>query len=93
MDFLDLKQMKYKIEKTCDITPEIQRKANAIARKRGYGTASQIVLGKKDKILEHIPYGYRKYTTGEYVPHAYRKNFGWKNTYYQEAYTLVMIAL
>ena len=29
--------------------------------------------------------GFRKNTTGEYVPNAYRNNFGWKNTYYQHA--------
>ena len=33
----------------------------------------------------YTPYGYRKNTTGEYVSHAYRSNFGWKNTYYQRA--------
>ena len=32
-----------------------------------------------------IPCGYRKNTTGEYVPNAYRRNFGWKNTFYQRA--------
>lgn len=34
---------------------------------------------------EHTASGYRKYTTGEYVPNSYRDKFGWKNTYYQSA--------
>ena len=75
------------------ITPEIQRKANAVARKCGYGTATSIVLGIQNQVLSHTSYGYRKYTTGEYVPNKYRSNFGWKNTYYQAAKTVVEIRL
>lgn len=33
----------------------------------------------------YIPCGYRKNTTGQYVPNSYRSKFGWKNTYYQSA--------
>lgn len=73
------------------ITPEIQLKANIIARKAGYGTATAIVLGDENKVVSHVPYGWRKYSTGEYVPNAYRNNFGWKNTYYQAAETTVMV--
>jgi hypothetical protein len=57
----------------------LQKEANRIARQAGYGVA------------EHIAYGYRKYTTGEYVSNAYRSSFGWKNTYYQNASTTIML--
>ena len=67
------------------------KKANSIARKHGFGTATDIVFGDEDKIVEHIHFGYRKYTTGEYVSKAYRRNFGWKNTYYQSAKTVVQL--
>jgi len=69
----------------------IQKQANIIARKSGYNCATKIVAGNEDKTISHINYGYRKYTTGEYVSNAYRNHFGWKNTYYQEAITVVMI--
>lgn len=74
-----------------NITKEQQRKANAIARKNGYGTATQVIVGDCDKVISHVSYGYRKWSTGEYVPNSYRNNFGWKNTYYQHAETVVMI--
>lgn len=35
--------------------------------------------------ISHTRRGYRKNTTGEYVSHAYRRNFGWKNTFYQSS--------
>lgn len=73
------------------ITKEIQKKANSIARKAGYGSATEIVFGEEDKVISHTSFGYRKYTTGEYVSNKYRSNFGWKNTYYQPAKTVVMI--
>jgi len=76
--------MKFAITKT-------QRKANVIARTAGYGTATEIVFGDEDKVVSHTSYGYRKNTTGEYVPNSYRSNFGWKNTYYQHAATVVML--
>ena len=68
-----------------------RKTANAIARKAGYGWATKIVFGSTNEVLSHTRYGYRKYTTGEYVPNKYRDNFGWKNTYYQPAETTVMI--
>lgn len=40
---------------------------------------------------EFIPRGYRKNTTGEYVPNSYLNNFGWKNTYYQHASLYITI--
>lgn len=73
------------------ITSEQQRQANAIARQHGHGTATEVRLGKEDRVVSHIRYGYRKCTTGQYVPNAYRNNFGWKNTYYQNAETVVEI--
>jgi hypothetical protein len=43
--------------------------------------------------IERTDYGYRKCTTGEYVPFKYRCNFGWKNTYYQSAKIIMHIGL
>lgn len=65
--------------------------ANIIARQNGYGSATEIVRGDDNKVISHTRYGYRKYTTGEYVPNSYLSNFGWKNTYYQHACTVVML--
>lgn len=74
-----------------ELKKKIQRKANSIARKNGYGIATSIVFGDENKVLKHTPYGYRKHTTGEYVSNAYRSKFGWKNTYYQRAETTVQL--
>lgn len=71
--------------------PTKQSYANAIARAAGYGKATEIIEGPEDKIVSGTSCGYRKYTTGQYVPQAYLKNFGWKNTYYQSAETVVSI--
>ncbi len=73
------------------ITAEQQKRANTIARQAGYGKATTVVLGNQDRVVSHVRFGYRKSTTGEYVPNAYRSNFGWKNTYYQHAETTVEI--
>lgn len=69
----------------------IQQRGNAVARKNGYGIATEIIIGDEDRVISHISYGYRKITTGEYVPNAYRRKFGWKNTFYQQAKTVVML--
>ncbi len=74
------------------VSADQQRHANTIARKHGHGRATTVVLGAIDRVISHTQYGYRKYTTGEYVHNAYRNNFGWKNTYYQAAETVVEIA-
>lgn len=73
--------------------PQIVRKANSIARAEGCGRAThfEIVEDEPSRVVAHTPYGYRKWTTGEYVPKAYIYNFGWKNTYYQHAQTFVAI--
>lgn len=65
--------------------------ANIVARKNRYGFASSYEWGSESKVLRRTPYGYRKHTTGEYVSNSYRRNFGWKNTYYQNALTHVSI--
>ena len=72
-----------------------QQIANSAARAAGHGRATEIVyrLIPKPEVVSHTPYGYRKYTTGEYVPNAYRSKFGWKNTYYQAAETTVALPL
>ncbi len=67
------------------------KKANSIARKNGFEKATEIVFGHKDVVLSHVRPGYRKNTTGEYVPKKYLTNFGWKNTYYCHAETVVQI--
>ena len=72
---------------------DIQKTANAIARRSGYGVATTVILGTEDRVLSHTRYGYRKYTTGEYVSNKYRNHFGWKNTYYQPALTTVVVAV
>lgn len=76
---------------TTQVSPEQQKRANTIARQNGYGSATEVRLGAEDRVVSHVRYGYRKYTTGQYVPTAYRSNFGWKNTYYQAAETVVEI--
>jgi hypothetical protein len=69
-----------------------RREANRIARAAGYGRATTILHGTGSRgVVSHVDYGYRKNTTGEYVPHAYRAKFGWKNTYYQPALTTVAL--
>lgn len=68
-----------------------QLQANRLARKHGFGRATKIKLGKKNRIVDFTHFGHRKYTTGEYVPNAYLNNFGWKNTYYQQAECVVQI--
>lgn len=75
------------------INQEIQKKANKIARKHGYLRATKIVFGDTNQLISHTNYGYRKKTTGEYVGNAYRNKFGWKNTYYQRAETVVELSL
>lgn len=69
----------------------LQQVANSIARAAGYGRATEIVAHGFVGVVSRTPYGYRKWTTGEYVPNSYRRNFGWKNTYYQNAETVVSV--
>lgn len=73
------------------VTKEQQHRANQISRAAGYGPATLILFGVSEVFISHTRYGYRKITTGEYVPTAYRANFGWKNTYYQEAENVVQL--
>ena len=75
-----------------NITKDIQRWANSVARRAGYGKATEIIINpkaKKARVVKHIDYGYVKNTTGEYVPMSYINNFGWKNCHYQHAETIV----
>lgn len=72
-----------------NLAKAIRRSANIVAMEEGYGKAAFIISGDKNEVVEHIRHGYRKYTSGEYVPNAYRRKFGWKNTYYQPATTTV----
>lgn len=70
----------------------LKKLANSIARKHGCGSASSYKFGLTDGIISHTRYGYRKKSTGQYVPNAYRSKFGWKNTYYQHAETVVQLS-
>jgi len=66
----------------------VQQWANSIARGYGRGKATDFTVvlgGHRIEVIESIRPGYRKNTTGEYVSSAYRRNFGWKNTFYQPA--------
>jgi hypothetical protein len=71
----------------------LQQFANAFARSEGMGKATEVVpaVGDKTEIIRTVECGYRKITTGEYVPNAYRNNFGWKNTYYQSLVCVVAV--
>ena len=69
----------------------IVKEANIIARKYGTSWATSIKLGRQDKVISYTRPGYRKYTTGQYVPKRYLMNFGWKNTYYQRMHCTVEI--
>lgn len=75
----------------------IIRRANAFARRKGHGTATHVLVfngpQSKNKIVDSTRSGYRKHTTGEYVPNAYLRNFGHKNTYYQNAVTVVAVGI
>ena len=75
-------------------TEDLQIIANSFARRNGYGRATKVTLSsttKEPAIGETIRYGWRKKTTGEYVPNSYRSNYGWKNTYYQAAHCEVIL--
>ena len=75
---------------------DTQKIANVFARKYGYGRATKVTFDptlSDHKLGEVVQGGYRKNTTGEYVPNAYRSNFGWKNTYYQHVVCEVILAM
>lgn len=75
---------------------DVDRLANSVARKYRCGRADHVKFSPVHTdffVSDHVRYGYRKNTTGEYVPNKYLSNFGWKNTYYQEAITTVTMPL
>jgi len=72
----------------------LQQIANSFARTQGWGRATKISFDDKitePKLGKTVEYGFRKKTTGQYVPKAYLNNFGWKNTYYQHAVCEVVL--
>lgn len=71
----------------------LKQYCNAVARECGYGFCTHIIPGEKLQIIERVRTGYRKYTTGQYVPNKYLANFGWKNTYYQHAITKIEVPI
>jgi len=81
-----------KLELAKDVISEIKTKSNSFARKNNFGKATKLVKGENDfEIVNSTQFGYRKYTTGEYVPNAYMNKFGWKNCYYQNAECVIAI--
>ena len=72
-----------------DIVKQLDKKANIIARKAGYGKATDYRLGVHSRVVERTEPGYYKNTTNERVPFEYIKKFGWKNCRYVHAYTLI----
>jgi hypothetical protein len=77
------------------MNPCITKLANSCARRARCGKATEIVFADVPEpvVTERVRFGYRKHSTGEYVPRAYLRKFGWKNTYYQPAVTKVAIPL
>lgn len=64
---------------------------NQIARRAGYNRATEVVVGRQNRVIRVQPFGYRKFSDGSYVSNAYRNKFGWKNTYYQNAEVVVEV--
>lgn len=56
-------------------------------------TKISVTTKPEPEIGEIVQYGYRKKTTDQYVPNAYLRNFGWKNTYYQRAVNEVIVPI
>lgn len=78
------------------ITPKIQRYANCIARDNGYGRATAIKFEKQLKcplISTRIEPGWRKKTTGDYVPFKYRLKSRGHGIFYQHAETTVVLPM
>ena len=73
----------------------LQQIANSIARKNGANIATSIIFANipEGLVTKHVKYGYFKNTTGERVPNAYRRKFGWKNTHYGAAVCEVTLPL
>ena len=77
------------------IMKTLQQVANSIARKNGANIATNIIFADIPEgiVTKHVKYGYFKNTTGERVPNAYRRKFGWKNTHYGAAVCEVTLPL
>ena len=72
-----------------------QQIANSVARKNGANIATSIIFANipEGKVTNHVKFGFYKNTTGERVPNAYRRKFGWKNTHYKAAICEVTLPL
>lgn len=72
-------------------------KKYAYSRPNNYRGDVKVVIAKPGQtslsVVQRTRSGYRKLTNGEYVHNSYRCNFGWKNTYYQHAETVVAVPL
>lgn len=67
------------------------RKAVSFARAKGFHTYTSIRYDRTrpEGVEISARTGYRKRTTGQYVPNKYLANFGWKNTFYQAAICVI----
>jgi hypothetical protein len=72
------------------LNPEkvINRIKYEVKRSRMSWQSINLKTGDEEKI-DITSFGYRKKTTGEYVPKAYLSHFGWKNTYYESAQLII----
>jgi hypothetical protein len=73
----------------------VQYLANITAQKVNMNCATKILFKncKKPYVKDYTQFGYRKFTTDEYVPNSYMRKFGWKNCYYQSAECIVVLPL
>ena len=74
----------------------VKQYANAWIRSENKGSiATDLKVGSSETPIlgKDLDCGFRKKTTGEYVPNAYMNNFGWKNCYYQPSVREVFIPI
>ena len=68
-----------------------QQIANTVARRSGYHRATAFEQAEVTAIAYSVPCGYRKRSTGAYVPNAYVRK-GWSSVYYQVAICVVTLS-
>ena len=90
MNFIDPESSEKYTEESLNLYAETLRtKFNAFARKQGCGRCTGLETTQYGEvgmvIIEENHPCFRKITTNQKVPHSYRNNFGWKNTYYDRA--------
>ncbi len=77
------------------MNPCITKLANSCARRHGAGKATEITFADvpEPTFVNHTRCGYRKKTTGEYVPRAYVMKSQGGGVYYQHAETTIAMPL